>query len=225
VVTPPATLSLPALEPAPSAAVRAAGVLREAIFEGRLAPGTPLTEVALATSLHVSRGTVREALRLLVEEHLLTFETHKGASVRVLTEADVRDIYAVRRLVELSAVDTRAARDLHPDVFAGPLAEGGTAAGRGDWLGVGTANLRFHAELVDLHRSPRVTAFFARLMTELRLGFVAVGHPEAFHGPYLAENHALAALLRSGELAAARARLAGYLDSTAEQVAAAVRGA
>jgi DNA-binding GntR family transcriptional regulator len=223
VVAPRATLSLPALEPVPTAPARAADVLRTAIFEGRFAPGTPLPEVALAASLRVSRSTVREALRVLVAEHLLTVETHKGAAVRALTEADVLDVYAGRRMVELSALDTPAARDLPADAFAGPLGEGDAAAAAGDWLAVGTANLRFHAELAGLHGSPRVSEFFARLMTELRLGFLALPEPEALHDPYLAQNHALAALLRAGDRDAARGELAAYLDDAAAQVAAAVR--
>jgi DNA-binding GntR family transcriptional regulator len=222
-VSPADALPLAALEPAVPASVRAAEALRAAVFEGRLAPGTPLPEVALAASLQVSRSTVREALRLLVDERLLTFETHKGAAVRALTVPDVYDVYAARRLVELSAIDAPAARHLPPDAFAGPLGEGDAAAAAGDWLAVGTANLRFHAELVALHRSPRVNEFFARLMTELRLGFLALPEPESFHDPYLSQNHALAALLRSGNHAAARGELATYLDDAAAQVAAAVR--
>jgi DNA-binding GntR family transcriptional regulator len=219
-----ADLSLPSLEPAPTAPARAADLLRAAIFEGRFAPGTPLPEVTLAASLNVSRSTVREALRSLVGERLLTFETHKGAAVRALTETDVRDLYAGRRLVELSAIDSAAARDLPPDAFAAPLAEADAAVDAGDWLTVGTADLRFHAEIVALHGSPRVTAFFQRLTTELRLGFLAIPVPE-FHRPYLIRNHALADLMRAGDLVAARAELAAYLDDAADQVAAAVRGA
>src|SRR5580700_3775140 len=96
---------LPSLQPLPTASERAADVIRENIFEGRFAPGTALPEAALSAALQVSRNTVREAFRTLTGEHLLTHEAHKGVIVRELTADDVRDIYKLRRMFELSALD------------------------------------------------------------------------------------------------------------------------
>ena len=96
---------LPSLQPLPTAAERAADVIRENIFEGRFAPGTPLPEAALSAALQISRNTVREAFRTLTAEHLLIHEPHKGVMVRELTMDDVHDIYRLRRMFELSAFD------------------------------------------------------------------------------------------------------------------------
>ena len=68
---------LPSLLPLPTAAERAADVIRENVFEGRFAPGTALPEAALSAALQISRNTVREAFRTLTAEHLLTHEPHK----------------------------------------------------------------------------------------------------------------------------------------------------
>src|SRR5262245_38912641 len=103
---PPENLAdLPPLPPLPTAAERAADVIRDNIFEGRFAPGTALPEAALSMALQVSRNTVREAFRTLTSEHLLTYEAHKGVMVRWLTADDVRDIYRLRRMFELGALD------------------------------------------------------------------------------------------------------------------------
>jgi DNA-binding GntR family transcriptional regulator len=103
---PPGDMSdLPALQPLPTAAERAADVIRQNIFEGRFAPGTALPEATLSRALRVSRNTVREAFRTLIGEHLLAYETHKGVMVRRLTADDVRDIYKLRRMFELTAID------------------------------------------------------------------------------------------------------------------------
>src|SRR5581483_9108070 len=53
--------------------------LREAILDGRLAPGTPIRQEALAQQLGTSRIPVREALRQLESEGLLTLVPHSGA--------------------------------------------------------------------------------------------------------------------------------------------------
>ncbi len=77
-----ALAGLPSLNPLPTAAERAAEVIRDNIFQGRFQPGTALPEASLAKALQISRNTVREAFRTLMGEHLLTYETHKGVAVR-----------------------------------------------------------------------------------------------------------------------------------------------
>src|SRR5262249_59707409 len=96
------------------------------------------------------------------------------------------------------------------------------AATGGDWVAVGTANLRFHQALVASHGSPRIDEVFQRLMTEMRLGFLAAPDAAAFHGPYHRRNQLLHRHFAAGQLDEARAELAAYLDDAAEQVARAV---
>jgi len=218
---------LPALQPLPTAAERAASVIRDYIFEGEFLPGTPLPEASLAQALQVSRNTVREAFRALMSEHLLAYEAHKGVTVRWLTAADVRDIYALRRVLELSAIDLisegRAALDTA--ALGAAVTAGEAAAAESRWRDVGTVNLRFHAVLVASHGSARMDEFFLRLMTELRLGFLAVADPESFHGSYLTRNMQLRDLFGEGRYADARAALTRYLEEAEGPVLAAVSAA
>lgn len=215
---------LPSLAPLPTAAERAADVIRESIFEGRFRPGTALPETALAQALRVSRNTVREAFRALMTEHLLTYEAHKGVAVRRLSPDDVRDIYRVRRLYELSAVELLRSGEATVD-GAGLRESIDTATGAadaGDWVAVGTADLRFHARLAAVHDSPRVDECFLRLMTEIRLGFLAVADPQAFHAPYLARNREIYDDVISGRYRQALTALGRYLDQARDEVLAAV---
>lgn len=221
-VKPVVIIDLSPVAPMPTVAERAADAIRGGIFEGRFGPGTALPESALAKALGVSRNTVREAFRALMGEHLLTYEPHRGVAVRSLTAGDVRDIYRLRRMHEVAAVDLLRTGGATVDAvrLRSTAAAGRTAADRGDWSAAGTANLRFHAEIVALHGSPRLDEFFRRLMTEMRLGFLAL--PEAFHGPYVARNGALCEDLVAGRHAAARRALVSYLDDAMAEVVAAV---
>lgn len=219
-----ALASLPALAPLPTAAERAAAVIRENIFEGKFQPGTALPEAALSQALQISRNTVREAFRALMGEHLLTYEAHKGVAVRGLTVADVHDIYRLRQMFETSAIDLLDSGEakLEPAALMEPVTAGEAAGAAGDWVGAGTANLRFHSTLVGAHGSARIEAFFRRLMTEMRLGFLALADPRTFHAPYLAQNRMIADKIIGGRYAEARAHLTAYLEEAKAQVAAAV---
>src|SRR4051794_41382333 len=74
--------------------------LREAIIEGRIPQGEPLREVPLAGTLGTGRSAVREAIRQLVQEGLVDYEPHRGASVRVLSLGDLLDVYVAREAIE-----------------------------------------------------------------------------------------------------------------------------
>ena len=74
--------------------------LRQAIVEGRLAPGTRLTERVLMDLTGVSRTVVREALRQLESELIVETVPNKGPIVRRLTREEAEDIYRIRAVLE-----------------------------------------------------------------------------------------------------------------------------
>ncbi|GGO76370.1 GntR family transcriptional regulator [Marinobacterium nitratireducens] len=79
-------------------------VLREEIFSGRFKPGQRLIEQDLCLELDISRTSLREALRSLEAEGLVTIVPHKGAVVTSLDIADIKQIYQVRGALEALAV-------------------------------------------------------------------------------------------------------------------------
>jgi DNA-binding GntR family transcriptional regulator len=212
-------LRLPSLQPVPTAAERAAELIREHIFRGEFMPGTQLPEAALAQALRVSRNTVRDALRTLIHEHLVTYEVNKGVSVRYLTADDVHDIYALRRLLELTALEAvRGGATLDTESFEATLSAQERAAEEGRWRDVGTQNLRFHAHIVAMHGSVRADEFFRRLMTEMRLGFLGAPDPQGLHEPYMRLNRKIYQLLVKKRHDDAYGALAEYLDMAEREI-------
>ncbi len=74
--------------------------LRQSIIAGRLAPGSRLVERELTAMMGVSRTVVREALRQLESEGLISIIPNKGPVVRELTLAEARDLYSIRAVLE-----------------------------------------------------------------------------------------------------------------------------
>lgn len=209
-----------------STAGRVAAVLRTHITEGRLVPGSRLSEEDIGAALGVSRNTLREAFRLLGQERLLVHEFNRGVFVRRLSVEDVRDLYQVRRILECGAVRRAAERGApetaHWDSLLEPLRaaveEGETAAARDGWAEVGTANMHFHQAVSALAQSPRVDEAMTHLLAELRLVFHVMAAPRAFHEAYLPRNRAIIEQLAARDLAGAESAIATYLDDAEAQL-------
>jgi DNA-binding GntR family transcriptional regulator len=78
--------------------------IRQSIISGSLAPGVRLIERELISGTGVSRTVIREALRQLESEGLVTLIPNKGPVVRELTREEARDLYAIRGVLEGLAV-------------------------------------------------------------------------------------------------------------------------
>lgn len=96
---------------------RAADVIRQAIIDHRLPPGTHLKERELCEMLGVSRTSVREALRHLETEQLISTVPHRGPVVVSLTADDARQLYQVRAVLE-GLVGEEFARHARPEHLA-----------------------------------------------------------------------------------------------------------
>jgi DNA-binding GntR family transcriptional regulator len=79
---------------------RVADTLREQIFDGRLAPGAWVDEIALCERLKTSRTPLREALKVLAAEGLVRNEPRRGCFVNEVTERDLDEIFPVVALLE-----------------------------------------------------------------------------------------------------------------------------
>jgi DNA-binding GntR family transcriptional regulator len=79
--------------------------LREAIMQGQLKPGQHIVEREIAQGMRLSRGPVRDALRILENEGLVVRYPHRGTFVAVMVMHDAEEIYSLRQALETLAVD------------------------------------------------------------------------------------------------------------------------
>jgi DNA-binding GntR family transcriptional regulator len=90
--------------------------IRDALYNGYFEPGQAISEAGLATEMGISRGPVREALLLLVQEGLVIHSPNRGFSVVQITAADLEEIHQVRIPLEATALTMAKPRVCEDDL-------------------------------------------------------------------------------------------------------------
>jgi len=143
---------LPRAERPPTLRQHAVERIRDAIITGALEPGERIVEEDLAHRLGISRGPVREAIRVLEQEGFVRSEPHRASYVAELGEEEIEQLYAVRAEVEAIAARKVAGLIRQDPERAAPyhalLERLRAAASRGDLDGLARADLDFHDRLL-----------------------------------------------------------------------------
>lgn len=143
--------------------------LREEILSNRLAPGTELGEVALARSLGISRGPLREALGQLAAEGLVTIVPRRGAVVKRFTRQEFIDAYEVREALESLAIKLAVPRltDADKAELHQMCEEMDRAAADGDTDRFFDINRHFHARLVQASGNKKLEEVHGQLVAQM----------------------------------------------------------
>ena len=212
--------SLPALTVRRTASDEVADTLREAIIMGQFDDGEELNQVELARHFGVSRVPVREALRRLEAEGLVTAEAHRRVVVPGLDRARISEIFEIRALLEAYLLE-RAAPQLGPEELA---ALGATldamdrARGREVWL---ERNHEFHRQLLALADAPIALAIVDRLSAQVERYLRRKGGIQRPKEAGREHREIVDSLERNGVKQAARA-LSQHILSTRDAVIAAL---
>jgi DNA-binding GntR family transcriptional regulator len=159
-------------------------VLPDAIYDdlrGRIlgqadAPGTTLTESAVALRFGVARPTAKMAIERLVAEGLLHRESHAAARIPELSRDDIVDLFENRAIIEGAALSKLAAGGTIPaDALAAHRA---LAAGAETNEPFAALDITFHRALVTGQSSTRLIRMHSLLMGEIEL---CIGQVQANH--------------------------------------------
>ncbi|MDT2006639.1 GntR family transcriptional regulator [Rhodococcus opacus] len=182
----------------------AAGVLRTAILDGTLPPGSPLRETHLAADLGISRAPLREALGLLAEDGLVVKIAYKGAFVAEAKATKIGQIASLRKRLEPFAIELAMPR----------LATGGRArvvralqemARGADGANLAMtidAHMSFHRAFYELSEHDLLIDLWRSWEGQLQL-FLSVDH-QSFANLHdvVAEHERLLTIVDSGDLEA-----------------------
>jgi DNA-binding GntR family transcriptional regulator len=192
--------------------------LRDAIVRGDLAPGAPIRQSAAAEELGLSVIPVREALKTLAGEGIVTYIPQRGYTVTELSQHSVDGIFRVRELLEGEAEADAAAR-LRPEDIAAmrtALNDQRAAVASADAGGVIAGNRRFHFALTDRCDNEWLLRFVRQLWEALEPHRALTYRRGAAAGDFgradviLAEHDGIVTAFEDGDVALALRLLADH---------------
>ncbi len=179
--------------------------LRARIFDGVLAPGSFIDEVALCTDLAISRTPLREALKVLAAEGLVRHEPRRGSFVSQVTEQDLDEIFPVIALLEgrcaLEATRNATDADIAAlEMLHTSLQQHATAKRITDYYAV---NFQIHEAIITLANNRWLAQSIADLRKILKLARLQQLHAPGRLEQSLSEHLAVFAAIkaRDGEAA------------------------
>jgi DNA-binding GntR family transcriptional regulator len=163
--------------------------LSREILSGNSDPGDRLIEEQLTRRFGISRGPLREALRLLAQQGLVEHVPRRGVRVATLSEQDIQELYTIRDVLERHAVTAALGAGVSPDLGPIHAALDGfrEAVGRADRADLSEAHRRFHVALVALAGNRQLTMVYESVLLKIQL-YMAINlrreseHPEAHGG-------------------------------------------
>jgi DNA-binding GntR family transcriptional regulator len=216
------THQLPPLDSRRSLVDDAGDELRQAILTGQFRQGERLVETKIAEQLRVSRGTVRDAFKLLRSEGLVEEEPRRGTFVVSLSGRDAREIYELRAAIEGRAAFLVA--ESNDPVIINELANLCTqmevAELDHDAAAVYACDLAFHDALCRLSGNARLHEVFSRYVPSVR---ALLRLDKAIYGPLekiVGGHRLLVDAIRAGDAAKARILAEQHCDEAGQHATA-----
>ncbi len=164
--------------------------LTKAIVEHRLHPGTKLAEQKLADHFGVSRTLIRQALFQLVQKRLIRMEPARGAFVATPSSDEARQVFAVRRMIEVE-MTRNFVRNVTPaqiKALKEHVAEEKAAVLRGDVAGRTDLLGDFHVRMAELMGNDVLAQMLGELIS--RCALITLMYQSSNAAEHSAEEHA-----------------------------------
>jgi len=200
-----------------------AETLKADIAEGRLPPGTELRQENLAARFGTSRMPVRDALNILALTGLIQIRRNRGAQVTQLSAAALRELFHMRKLLELDCL-RRAMPSMVPadlDSIAHTMKVCEIEAGRPDFP---SHDWRFHEALYAPAGTPIQIATIADLRLRIRTHTALYDVLREQESQWSYDHRKIVAAVECGDAEAAEAALADHLDAAEKALLTAMAG-
>jgi DNA-binding GntR family transcriptional regulator len=196
---------------------QALSALRRAITTGQLQPGTHLVETELSEALQISRGTLREAMRQLQQEGLISAGARGRLSVRHLDAKEIKDIFDVRAALESLAARTLATR---PDRTSAVAELRKAVADMERWAASNLedrieADLKFHRTMCHLSGNETLLHQWSSLEGSIRMSIMFAGVDRALKNMDAKRHSDIVDAIESGDADRAAATVRDHMACAA----------
>jgi len=196
--------------------------LRRAITTGQLTPGTHLVETELSEALQISRGTLREAMRQLQQEGLISSGARGRLSVRHLDGKEIRDIFGVRAALESLAAQELASLGNREEAVAAlrhavDEMDKWAASNLEDRI---EADLRFHRTMCQLTGNETLLHQWSSLEGSIRMSIMFAGVDRAIKNMDAKRHHDIVDAIESGDGQRAAAAVQEHMTGAASNLVA-----
>ncbi len=164
--------------------------LREAILNGQLAPGTKLVEQAISSRMQISKTPVREAIRELAQEGLISFKARHGITVINFTESDIEELVTFRAALEVLGVrlaknnwtkeDTSALNSILDKIVQAEKAL--------NYSELPNLDIEFHHYIIKRSNNQRLLKAWKDIASQMNVLFRMIRHFELSEG-YISTSH------------------------------------
>ncbi|GAA3992283.1 GntR family transcriptional regulator [Comamonas faecalis] len=186
--------------------VQVAEQLRQRIFQRELEPGSWIDELKIAEELGISRTPLREALKVLAAEGLVTMKVRRGAYVTEVSDKDLRDVYHLLALLESDAAAVVARQANDAELAQLQALHDELAGATGERERFFALNERFHMRILELADNRWRNQLVADLRKVMKLNRHHSLFKQGRIADSLAEHASIMAALRARDgQAAARA--------------------
>jgi len=191
--------------------------LRRAITTGQLTPGTHLVETELSEALQISRGTLREAMRQLQQEGLISAGARGRLSVRHLDAKEIKNIFDVRAALESLAAQDLAGRE---DRTAAVAELRKAVADMEKWAASNLedrieADLKFHRTLCHLTGNETLLHSWSSLEGSIRMSIMFAGVDRALKNMDAKRHLDIVDAIESGDVDKAAATVREHMAGAA----------
>jgi DNA-binding GntR family transcriptional regulator len=196
-----------------------AELLRGRIFSRELAPGDWIDELKIAAELEISRTPLREAIKVLATEGLITMKMRRGAYVTEVNDKDLHDVFHLMAVLEADAAATAAltATDAQLDELSAIHQQ--LEKSTKDRVQFFKVNEAFHVKLLEVANNRWRDQMVADMRKVMKLNraqsLLKAGRIEES----LAEHSAIMAALKKRDAVAAQAAMRLHIESGQEAAA------
>ncbi|MCR5356450.1 MAG: GntR family transcriptional regulator [Lachnospiraceae bacterium] len=194
--------------------------LRQGILKGDLKPGERLMEIHLASRLGVSRTPIREAIRMLELEGLVTMVPRRGAEVARISKQDLRDVLEVRRSLDSLAVNLACKRIDDEEKAALKQAEDDfeRAVKTGDATTIAEADVKFHDVILKASKNGRLMQMVNNLAERVyryRLEYIK---DSSNHSRLIEEHRKIVEYIEGGDVEKACMAIETHIDNQEKNI-------